>query len=155
MDEIARFPGTNHRDLSYGLKQLIAREIEVETMRHDSSSAQETSKTAESSKASAQGQKRKLDGTDDVAAESAKKSTTPAKTTSSHLQKLQAKKIELKPERRPVDFFGRQLDPETISRREEKNKDQNSEIVSSDIWFKFKEGYNNAVRRNIKIKDLF
>jgi hypothetical protein len=27
-------------------------------------------------------------------------------------------------------------------------------ILSSDVWFKFKEGYNNAVRRNIRVLDL-
>jgi hypothetical protein len=33
-------------------------------------------------------------------------------------------------------------------------KKKESEIVKSDIWFKFKEGYSNAVRRNLKMKEL-
>lgn len=28
------------------------------------------------------------------------------------------------------------------------------EIVKSDIWFHFKEGFSNAVRRSVYIKDL-
>ena len=33
-------------------------------------------------------------------------------------------------------------------------KKKENEIVKSDIWFKFKEGYSNAVRRNLKMKEL-
>jgi hypothetical protein len=29
-----------------------------------------------------------------------------------------------------------------------------NDIVKTDIWFKFKEGYSNAVRRTVKMKDL-
>jgi hypothetical protein len=29
-----------------------------------------------------------------------------------------------------------------------------NDIVKTDIWFKFKEGYSNAVRRTVKTKDL-
>lgn len=29
------------------------------------------------------------------------------------------------------------------------------EIVKSDIWFHFKEGFNNAVRRSVDMKDLY
>jgi hypothetical protein len=28
------------------------------------------------------------------------------------------------------------------------------EIVKSDIWFHYKEGFSNAVRRSVKIQDL-
>ena len=76
--------------------------------------------------------------------------------TPRHLQKLQAKDVAAEDEKSPVDFFGRALDPELVARRrrEEAESGKNSEIVSSDIWFKFKEGYNNAVRRNVRMKDL-
>ena len=30
----------------------------------------------------------------------------------------------------------------------------NNEIVKTDVWFRFKEGFSNAVRRNVKMKDL-
>ena len=40
-----------------------------------------------------------------------------------------------------------QIDPAKLEQKA-------NETVKSDIWFKFKEGYSNAVRRNIKMKDI-
>ena len=70
-----------------------------------------------------------------------------SKTTTNHLQKLAAKPLEVK-ERVATDFFGRVLkvDPS------KQNKQDG--MVTSDVWFKFKGGYSNAVRRNVKMKDL-
>ena len=34
-----------------------------------------------------------------------------------------------------------------------KTEDKNS-VIKSDIWFRFKEGYSNAVRRNLKVKEF-
>jgi hypothetical protein len=31
---------------------------------------------------------------------------------------------------------------------------QTDEIVKSDIWYHYKEGFSNAVRRSVKIQDL-
>ena len=28
------------------------------------------------------------------------------------------------------------------------------EVISSDIWFKFQEGFSNAVRKTVRIQDL-
>merc|ERR1711874_189909 len=72
-----------------------------------------------------------------------------AKKTMNHLATLAAKPVQLKAVQ-PTDFFGRaiKVDPS----KEAKNVE--SELVSSDIWFKFKEGYSNAVRRTIKMKDF-
>ena len=83
--------------------------------------------------------------------ESAKEPETPksAKATTSHLQKLTAKNVDVV-ERAATDFFGRVIakDPRKVSNA------VTNEIVKSDIWFKFKEGYSNAVRRNVKLKDF-
>ena len=71
--------------------------------------------------------------------------------------KLEAKKVDAKVEKRPVDFFGRALDQEALKRKEEALNNElgaNKTLVSSDIWFKFKEGYNNTVRKNIRMKDM-
>ena len=46
-----------------------------------------------------------------------------------------------------LDIF-RKIDPAKEAVRKA------NDIIISDIWFKFKEGYNNAVRRNIRMKDL-
>ena len=70
----------------------------------------------------------------------------------SHLrQKLTAKKVEVK-EHVPVDFFGRKIVPKVVEA--DKDAKPKNEIIISDVWFKFKEGYNNAVRRTIRMKDM-
>ena len=33
-------------------------------------------------------------------------------------------------------------------------QDNKKEVIKSDIWFRFKEGYSNAVRKNLKVKDF-
>ena len=43
-------------------------------------------------------------------------------------------------------LFYYQVDPK-------KTETKNS-VIKSDIWFKFKEGYSNAVRRNLKVKEF-
>ena len=48
----------------------------------------------------------------------------------------------------PTKSFAFQVDLVKQAKKEE------SDLVKSDIWFKFKEGYSNAVRRNVKMKDL-
>lgn len=144
LHEVAWFTN-DHKGLSYGLKQLIAREIDVEAMRHDGGGQVSTSSKAESAASG-----RKPNDLSVSTADAAIKQDTP-----SHLQKLQAKKVDVKPEKRPVDFFGRKIDPALLKKRDEEKKQEKNDIVSSDIWFKFKEGYNNAVRKNIRMKDLF
>ena len=74
---------------------------------------------------------------------------------------LQAKRLDAGAEERsPVDFFGRPIDraraaaAATASAGGAAAQRANAEIVSSDIWFKFKEGYNNAVRRLVRMRDL-
>ena len=52
----------------------------------------------------------------------------------------------------PVDFFGRRIQPKIDPAKQAEKKA--NEIIISDVWFKFKEGYNNAVRKNIRMKDL-
>lgn len=76
-----------------------------------------------------------------------------SKELPNHLrQKLEAKRVEVK-EHVPVDFFGRRIEPKPMDADKEAAKKAN-EIIISDVWFKFKEGYNNAVRRNIRMQDL-
>ena len=41
-----------------------------------------------------------------------------------------------------------QVDPKKTE-AEDKNR-----VIKSDIWFRFKEGYSNAVRRNLKVKEF-
>jgi len=50
-------------------------------------------------------------------------------------------------------FFKNYLIVDQVSEPKQKEKAAN-DIVKTDIWFKFKEGYSNAVRRTLKTKDL-
>ncbi|XP_015371775.1 PREDICTED: chromosome transmission fidelity protein 18 homolog [Diuraphis noxia] len=49
------------------------------------------------------------------------------------------------------DFFGREID----SPVGHKHKEFRDEIVKSDVWYHFKEGYSNAVRKSVLMKDLY
>ena len=132
VDAVVQFPEAKHRrSLSYALKQVIAREIEMEKLRKENPNPAQRGKEPAAAK----------------------------KTTQNHLKKLEAKKVDAAKmtEKRPVDFFGRALDQDALRRKEEALNVEmaaNKTLVSSDIWFKFKEGYNNAVRKNIRMRDL-
>merc|ERR1711874_805954 len=127
--------------LSYATKQLISHEIQVEKMkRSDSRSAdpveEETAVPQE-------------DETKNGKTVPTVPTPTAAKSTTSHLQKLRAKHVD-DSKKEATDFFGRVI---KVDPKKEVVKVSN-DIIKSDIWFKFKEGYSNAVRRTIKMKDL-
>ncbi|MPC23181.1 Chromosome transmission fidelity protein 18 [Portunus trituberculatus] len=84
----------------------------------------------------------------------------PANELSYYSRQLIAREIELEKVRRseayfmeqaPKDFFGR-----TVAQATKKglSTGASSKTVQSEIWFKFNEGYCNAVRKTIKMKDL-
>ena len=176
VEGVVCFPNTRRlTSLSYGTKQLISHEIELERMRRI-----DAAKAAFSNEEGSRGTPSKASKAE--ASNGATINVTPrgAKKTMNHLATLAAKPVQLKTVQ-PTDFFGRaikvrrrisfqcwgirittilpskhyfynkffmQVDPSKQTRNVE------SELVSSDIWFKFKEGYSNAVRRTIKMKDL-
>ena len=134
VDEVAHFPGITHGQLPYSIKQMISHEVAKEKMRRDEPAVAVATKRVEPSK------------------EALEKSDDKPKELPNHLrQKLSAKQIEVK-ERVPVDFFGRQIQPKFDPAKEAAKKANN--IIVSDVWFKFKEGYSNAVKRNVRMKDL-
>jgi len=149
VESVVTFPGTKRMvSLSYGIKQMIAHEIELEKMRRiDAANA---AFSASASQPQSQGKKTPSSAANTPVQEKVDAVLTPkgSKKTTSHLQKLAAKPMELK-ERVATDFFGRaiKIDPAKLEQKA-------NETVKSDIWFKFKEGYSNAVRRNIKMKDI-
>ena len=138
MDELAHFPDSNHRGLPYSLKQLVAREIEMERMRHESPPTPEVSANAPRGA----GKKAANSGSSSRPTSTAEREEV-SKKTDRHLQKLEAKKLDVSEvEQSPVDFFGRKIDPEKVRKAAE--MEPKNEIVSSDIWFKFKEIYCKA-----------
>lgn len=148
IEDIIHFPDVKHKSLSYSLKQLIAHEVEVEKMRSDNSHRPVTRE--ESKKEKKQESQQTVDGKPKEQQPPLKENN---KSVPSHLHKLQAKEIDVKQDKSPVDFFGRKIEVKTVATAA-KNDSNSSAIVSSDIWFKFKEGYNNAVRKHIKMKDF-
>ncbi|PSN58132.1 hypothetical protein C0J52_01027 [Blattella germanica] len=51
------------------------------------------------------------------------------------------------------DFFGRVVQPVPGSSSTAR-KEKTDEIVKSDIWYHYQEGFSNAVRRSLKMKEL-
>eukprot|EP00092_Neocalanus_flemingeri_P030900 GFUD01033557.1.p1 GENE.GFUD01033557.1~~GFUD01033557.1.p1 ORF type:complete len:883 (+),score=321.60 GFUD01033557.1:37-2685(+) len=146
VESVVCFPGTKRLvNLSYGIKQMIAHEIELEKMRRIDAKL-----AAVSSQPLSQGRTSAPSSRVNTPVKEVEVALTPkgSKKTTNHLQKLAAKPLAIK-ERVAMDFFGRAIKIDPAKENKKKN-----EIVKSDIWFKFKEGYSNAVRRNIKMKDL-
>ena len=149
LEDVAYFPNIVHSTIPYSIKQLVAHEVEVEKMRRkEPSTGRELSTNKSISKES-----------DSVKQNKQKEAAKLPENVPNHLQKLKAKDIQVK-ERVPVDFFGRKIEKpintnrtSTMGNVSEKGANK-GELVFSDVWFKFKEGYNNAVRRKIRVKDL-
>ena len=92
VESLVTFPGTKRIiNLSYGIKQMIAREVDIEKMRLEGPSGGQRSVTPT--------QEIELDG---------ERTPRGSKKTTNHLQKLTAKPVEFKT-RAPTDFFGRAL----------------------------------------------
>ncbi|XP_077300481.1 chromosome transmission fidelity protein 18 homolog [Arctopsyche grandis] len=127
------------RNLSYALKQLISREVDLEKMKRTEL------KVAPLNESALQAIKQSNANT------SSKSSVQEKNSTPNHLQKLEPKLI--KPAVRvSVDFFGQPVrGVEGGNRKEEKKEDK---FFRSPTWYHYKEGYNNAVRRKVKIADL-
>ncbi|XP_071427544.1 chromosome transmission fidelity protein 18 homolog [Pithys albifrons albifrons] len=147
VEVVCRFPDLPaRRQLSYQTKQLIAREIELEKMRRMEALLQARS-LAEDPR-NGLGEQR---------------GDTRPLGTPNHQQRLehivQRAAVQDKPE---TDFFGRPLqrkqavpDSAPQTSKEESLENQLGKAVGkSDVWFRFNEGFSNAVRRNIYIRDL-
>uniref|UniRef100_A0A8C3X7M3 Chromosome transmission fidelity protein 18 homolog n=1 Tax=Catagonus wagneri TaxID=51154 RepID=A0A8C3X7M3_9CETA len=148
VEEVCRFPELPARKpLTYQAKQLLAREIELEKMRRAEAAARAGH--------SPQVDKGPPGGTGEKGVQ------PPAPC--SHKQRLEcvlkSTALEEQPER---DFFGRVVirraaavssantapEPDSAERR------MGTAVGRSDVWFRFKEGVSNAVRRSVYVRDL-
>ncbi|XP_060716854.1 chromosome transmission fidelity protein 18 homolog [Tachysurus vachellii] len=150
VEDVVRFPGLPpRRQLTYQVKQLIARETELERMRRVER-AQEKHKS------------QKMDTVEEV--KEVKKPQGKTQTSRNHHQRLEnivrQTVVESKPE---TDFFGRAVVPkEKVSATTATDGDGKPSIScqigkavgNSDVWFRFNEGVSNAVRRNVYIREL-
>ncbi|CAB0014814.1 unnamed protein product [Nesidiocoris tenuis] len=122
---------------SYTVKQLLSKEVECEKLRRASIKMSDSVNVPPA----------------DVENPAEKTSSThDSHQVPNHLQKLTPKALKKKIANvQAKDFFGR-IVKNPVSQLKAKSK--TDEIVKSDIWFHFKEGYNNAVRKNVYISDL-
>ncbi len=155
LDDVVRFreesdPSEATRELPYAIKQIVAREVDMEKMRNESVS-EPTKRVQERAKPSNSNNDQK--GTVTTTTRTTTTTTTTITRTPSHLQRLETKKVDVT-YTSPVDFFGRKIEVKKCERARSEEDKLKAEILSSDVWFRFKEGYNNAVRKNVKIKDL-
>ncbi|XP_072513774.1 chromosome transmission fidelity protein 18 homolog [Salminus brasiliensis] len=148
VEDVVRFPGLPPRkQLTYQVKQLIARETELEKMRRVEQAHQKRNPQRAVEKE-----------------QQAKKPEATKPTSRNHQQRLEnivkQTVVESKPE---LDFFGRAIVPKekpavSVTTGEDGKLNGTLQIGkavgNSDVWFRFNEGVSNAVRRNVYIREL-
>ncbi|XP_046855742.1 chromosome transmission fidelity protein 18 homolog [Xenia sp. Carnegie-2017] len=142
IEEAVKFPGLpQHKQLTYAMKQLIAREVGLEKMRITEKMVFRKSRNEEKGKDC---KKEKIEK------ESESLSASDCQSASVVLH-LKPKELKLKKQEQAKDFFGRAIITNELSDDESPTDSTNSH---SPFWFKFQEGFSNAVRRPVKIQDL-
>ncbi|XP_055991176.1 chromosome transmission fidelity protein 18 homolog [Sorex fumeus] len=156
VEEVCRFPELPVRKpLTYQAKQLIAREVEVEKMRRAEARARASVQVSGG-----------VPGAENVL-DSAREKGVPSPVGLSREPRLEQRlecilqraALEEQPER---DFFGRVIIKRTAPLRAEDSAPETESaeqrmgtaVGRSDVWFRFKEGVSNAVRRSLYIRDL-
>uniref|UniRef100_A0A6P4F1G0 Chromosome transmission fidelity protein 18 homolog n=1 Tax=Drosophila rhopaloa TaxID=1041015 RepID=A0A6P4F1G0_DRORH len=135
LDALSAFPGYPGLTLPYFSRQLIAREVDLERIRRAA---------PKGGAPSAPAAKKKTSGT--------------AAQLPNHLQTLKPKPISAPNMRNAPkqqltkDFFGRITHKSTSTNSAEDAK--TDAIVKSPIWYRYKEGFNNAVRKDVHIHEL-
>ncbi|XP_060851143.1 chromosome transmission fidelity protein 18 homolog [Rhopalosiphum padi] len=144
VDDAVRFPGLeSFPTSSYAIKQLISREIELEHLRKRMPPAELNNITVEPDQFD--------ENEKNVSTPKSVKGAKNKQVTPNHLQRLTPKIVGPTKVTKKKDFFGREID----SPVGHKHKEFRDEIVKSDVWFHFKEGYSNAVRKAVLMKDLY
>ncbi|KAK2187311.1 hypothetical protein NP493_170g04032 [Ridgeia piscesae] len=135
VDDVVKLTGQKSlHPLTYAAKQLIAREIEVEKMRR-------------SEVALGPPQTQNKQPVDQRSKSSNSKASEIPHHKRQTLEPLPVPKVETP----TLDFFGRRVVPKFV---EKKEKEPEKHVIGGDVWFRFKEGYTNAVRKNVRVQDL-
>ncbi|CAG5033498.1 unnamed protein product [Parnassius apollo] len=123
------------------IRQAIAREQQLEMIRRNEEMAGRVNprKNNEASKS------KREDNTGEINSADGKESRLP-----NHLQRLQPKAVEKSTPQVHKDFFGR-IVPTAQAHRQDAIPDV---ISSSGVFYQYREGFNNAVRRNVRLRDL-
>lgn len=154
VEEVCRFPELPARKpLTYQAKQLIAHEIEVEKMRR----AEALARDRDSSQVDGRPPK-----TESPQGDAGGKGIQPP-TPRSHEQWLERiLKRAAQEDQAERDFFGRVVvrkaaalsTEDTAPEVDAAEQRMGTAVGRSDVWFRFKEGVSNAVRRSLHIRDL-
>ncbi|XP_057324055.1 chromosome transmission fidelity protein 18 homolog isoform X2 [Microplitis mediator] len=151
--EIGIFPDCKQRKgLSYTIKQIVAREVEIERLKRAAIASGITENSSEKKKAT--------EAAKDV--EFAKPDTI---NRPNHIDRMDRIALTDDPKDRKFrDFFKDfklppkapdPTSPQQTSPKAERIDRRIKKIVTKNgVWFKYIEGYSNAVRRTVKIKDI-
>jgi len=144
VNEVVKFPGMEtFLSSSYAIKQIISREIELEKFRKRMPPVELNNGTEEIDQINEHNK--------NINTPKSIKGNRTKQITPNHLQKLTPKIVVPSKVIKKKDFFGREIDLSNIP----KQREFRDEIVKSDVWFHFKEGYSNAVRKLVLMKDLY
>ncbi|XP_039265206.2 chromosome transmission fidelity protein 18 homolog [Styela clava] len=153
--EICEFEGCQEkRKLPYSTRQMIAKEVEMEKMRR-------SEHMMEGLTLSQTEQKSDLSNEDKTSSSKKESDEVPSKSTKTpnHLQSLENSimKASLPKEKPVMDFFSRFKKVKKVRTNEDKPREpaiRDPGIGNSQIWYKFNEGFSNAVRQTVYIKDF-
>lgn len=138
IEEAVKFTGLpQHRQLPYATKQLIAREIELEKMRRT-----ERSLTAHQNTSCPV-----------VSPSGSKKADESKPKKPLVVLSLDTSKVKPREAKPALDFFGRPVKVKPQP-KEGSASVQSPQAKPSLIWFRFNEGYSNAVRKSVKVQEL-
>lgn len=143
LESLTKFYDTSLPGLSYWAKQLIAREVEIEKMRRVQvkTKSSETVRKSNFSTMTKRQPQTKAPQKDD-------------ENVPNFLRTLQPKAITSKAEKEVTrkDFFGR-ITTTKVATSASANQDADN-IVKGKIWYCYKEGFNNAVRKSVTMAEL-
>ncbi|XP_045850231.1 chromosome transmission fidelity protein 18 homolog isoform X4 [Meles meles] len=154
VEEVCCFPELPARKpLTYQAKQLIAREIEMEKMRR----AEALARVGDSPQAD--GVPLGAEALPGAAGDEGGRGREERQLQRRLERILERAALEEKPER---DFFGRVVVKraatpsagDTAPETDAAERRMGTAVGRSDVWFRFKEGVSNAVRRSVHIRDL-
>ncbi|XP_015591485.2 chromosome transmission fidelity protein 18 homolog isoform X2 [Cephus cinctus] len=153
--EIGLFPDCKKRkSLAYAVKQIVVQEYEMERLKRLERMTSGSSKLVSTPTATDK-KRRNIEATEKL--KEASEITNAVKSVANHHKKLEP--VVPQPEKMQCrDFFGRiisndrqQQSANKISPRAARLQDM---VNRNRVWYKYKEGFSNAVRRTVLMRDL-
>ncbi|XP_060811233.1 chromosome transmission fidelity protein 18 homolog isoform X1 [Bombus pascuorum] len=150
--EIGIFPDCKyHRTLTYTVKQIIVQELEAERLRRAENAIKNTTRSIQSKNETITNHNVITNSTSDPVAKIC--NNAASKTNVMQQSKdLQTKTTETKYK----DFFGRiiTIDQDKHNKLDKESTNSLNRLTKNGVWYKYKEGFSNAVRRKVKMRNL-